>query len=166
MEPRPAFTRLFGAPRALIGMIHVGALPGTPRAHESIDGSVAVIICGTQSSSRIHPAAGHRPCLMYAISCTLSASGSVLHASAYHDCQHANTSAQRHIKRLKNAGLNLSLQKCARGHNNIIARLACEQFSFEHFVGIISIIDNFDPSLAGEIIKQFCVDIIRPIIYV
>jgi membrane complex biogenesis BtpA family protein len=37
MEPRPAFTRLFGAPRALIGMIHVGALPGSPTAHHSVE---------------------------------------------------------------------------------------------------------------------------------
>ena len=28
---------LFGRHRALIGMIHVGALPGTPRSHSSID---------------------------------------------------------------------------------------------------------------------------------
>mgnify|MGYP003341418281 CR=1 FL=1 len=37
----PAVMSRFGAPRALIGMIHVGALPGTPRAHESIDALVA-----------------------------------------------------------------------------------------------------------------------------
>lgn len=37
MEPRPAFAQLFGAPRALIGMIHVGALPGTPTAHHSVE---------------------------------------------------------------------------------------------------------------------------------
>ena len=38
METRAArMQRLFGAPRALIGMIHVGALPGTPSAHESIE---------------------------------------------------------------------------------------------------------------------------------
>ena len=28
---------LFGAPRALVGMLHVSALPGTPRASESLD---------------------------------------------------------------------------------------------------------------------------------
>ena len=37
MDSREAFRHLFGAPRALIGMIHVGALPGTPTAHHAID---------------------------------------------------------------------------------------------------------------------------------
>jgi membrane complex biogenesis BtpA family protein len=32
---------VFGAPRALVGMIHVGALPGTPRAGETLDAIVA-----------------------------------------------------------------------------------------------------------------------------
>jgi membrane complex biogenesis BtpA family protein len=37
MDPRSAFGQLFGAPRALIGMVHVGALPGTPAAHHSVE---------------------------------------------------------------------------------------------------------------------------------
>jgi membrane complex biogenesis BtpA family protein len=36
-EPRSAFRECFGAPRALIGVLHVGALPGTPQARLSID---------------------------------------------------------------------------------------------------------------------------------
>jgi len=40
MLARESFRRLFGAPRALIGMIHVGALPGTPAAHHAIDNLV------------------------------------------------------------------------------------------------------------------------------
>ena len=32
-----AFRECFGAPRALIGVLHVGALPGTPAASQSID---------------------------------------------------------------------------------------------------------------------------------
>jgi membrane complex biogenesis BtpA family protein len=31
---------MFGAPRALIGMLHVGALPGTPAARESVSGVI------------------------------------------------------------------------------------------------------------------------------
>src|SRR5262249_13380908 len=31
------FTECFGAPRALIGMLHVGALPGTPAATHSVE---------------------------------------------------------------------------------------------------------------------------------
>lgn len=37
MDPRLACTQLFGAPRALIGMVHVGALPGTPSAHHAVE---------------------------------------------------------------------------------------------------------------------------------
>jgi uncharacterized protein len=36
-DRRTAMTALFGAPRALIGMIHVGALPGTPAASEPLE---------------------------------------------------------------------------------------------------------------------------------
>jgi hypothetical protein len=37
MDPRAAFRQLAGSPRALIGMVHVGALPGTPAAHHSVE---------------------------------------------------------------------------------------------------------------------------------
>ncbi len=37
MDPRPAFRQLFGAPRALIGMVHLGALPGAPAAHHAVE---------------------------------------------------------------------------------------------------------------------------------
>ena len=37
MAPRDRFTQMFGRPRALIGMVHVGALPGTPAAHHSVE---------------------------------------------------------------------------------------------------------------------------------
>src|SRR5687768_5537430 len=37
MDPLSTFGERFGAPRALVGMLHVGALPGTPAACHSID---------------------------------------------------------------------------------------------------------------------------------
>jgi membrane complex biogenesis BtpA family protein len=37
MDSLAAFRQVFGAPRALIGMIHVGALPGAPAAHHAIE---------------------------------------------------------------------------------------------------------------------------------
>ena len=37
MDPRQAFSQLFGAPRALVGMVHVGALPGSPAAHHAVE---------------------------------------------------------------------------------------------------------------------------------
>src|SRR5215471_1053429 len=36
MDPRAAFTEAFGTPRALIGMVHVGALPGSPASRLAI----------------------------------------------------------------------------------------------------------------------------------
>ena len=36
-DPQMVFTERFGAPRALIGVLHVGALPGTPSASLSIE---------------------------------------------------------------------------------------------------------------------------------
>jgi membrane complex biogenesis BtpA family protein len=44
MEPRQAFRQLFGTPRALIGMVHVGALPGTPSAHHSVERLLQVAV--------------------------------------------------------------------------------------------------------------------------
>jgi hypothetical protein len=37
MDPLSTFRERFGAPRALVGMLHVGALPGTPAARHPID---------------------------------------------------------------------------------------------------------------------------------
>ena len=37
MDPLSTFQNVFGASRALIGMLHIGALPGTPSAHYSVD---------------------------------------------------------------------------------------------------------------------------------
>jgi uncharacterized protein len=54
MNPRESFQHLFGAPRALIGMIHVGALPGTPSAHHAIDKLVAEAV----AEARVYRDAG------------------------------------------------------------------------------------------------------------
>jgi hypothetical protein len=49
-----AFRECFGAPRALIGMLHAGALPGTPSASRSID----ALIRQTLDDARIYRDAG------------------------------------------------------------------------------------------------------------
>lgn len=41
MAPRRTLHQVFGTPRALIGVVHVGALPGSPLASEPIDALVA-----------------------------------------------------------------------------------------------------------------------------
>ena len=37
MDPLSVFSECFGAPRALVGMLHLGALPGTPSASNSVE---------------------------------------------------------------------------------------------------------------------------------
>ncbi len=54
MDPLSTFRERFGAPRALIGMLHVGALPGTPAARHSI----AELIERTVAEARIYRDAG------------------------------------------------------------------------------------------------------------
>ncbi len=43
-DPLGNFRQCFGAPRALIGVLHVGALPGTPRAHDTIDALIDIAL--------------------------------------------------------------------------------------------------------------------------
>jgi hypothetical protein len=54
MDPLSNFRERFGAPRALIGMLHLGALPGTPAARQSIDR----LIEQTVAEARIYRDAG------------------------------------------------------------------------------------------------------------
>ena len=49
-----AFSECFGAPRALVGMLHLGALPGTPSASESVE----TLIRQTLTEARIYRDAG------------------------------------------------------------------------------------------------------------
>jgi predicted TIM-barrel enzyme len=44
------FTECFGVPRALVGMLHLGALPGTPTASHSIE----TLIQQTLAEARIY----------------------------------------------------------------------------------------------------------------
>jgi uncharacterized protein len=46
---------VFGAPRALVGMIHVGALPGTPRAADTLD----AIVAKSLDEARVYRDAGY-----------------------------------------------------------------------------------------------------------
>ncbi len=43
MDRQGIIEEIFGAPRALIGMIHVEALPGTPRARLPLAGAFAAL---------------------------------------------------------------------------------------------------------------------------
>ena len=54
MDPLSTFRERLGAPRALIGMLHVGALPGTPAARDPVDR----LIEQTVAEARIYRDAG------------------------------------------------------------------------------------------------------------
>ena len=54
MTPSSTFRDRFGTSRALIGVLHVGALPGTPRASESVD----ALIRRTVDEALVYRAAG------------------------------------------------------------------------------------------------------------
>src|SRR5499427_8807650 len=56
MDPRSAFAEAFGAPRALIGMVHVGALPGSPAASHSLERLVEHAV----AEARLYRDAGFR----------------------------------------------------------------------------------------------------------
>ena len=53
-DPLSVFRQCFGAPRALVGMLHVGALPGTPSASASVE----EIIQRALTEARIYRDAG------------------------------------------------------------------------------------------------------------
>src|SRR5262252_3811048 len=51
MDTRGHIRSIFGAPRALIGVIHVGALPGTPGSRDSVD-AIATAAAGDARAYR------------------------------------------------------------------------------------------------------------------
>jgi predicted TIM-barrel enzyme len=54
MDARHAVESVFGAPRALVGVIHVGALPGTPEARQPLDAIVEAAV----AQARVYREAG------------------------------------------------------------------------------------------------------------
>src|SRR5580765_2537395 len=54
MDRRGTIRSIFGTRRALVGVIHVGALPGTPQSRESVD----AIATGAAADARAYREAG------------------------------------------------------------------------------------------------------------
>jgi uncharacterized protein len=145
MDPLSTFRERFGAPRALVGMLHLGALPGTPATRHSID----ELIERTVSESRIYRDAGFtalalenmhdRPYLKGAVGPEITA---------------AMTAVAREVKR--ETGLVLGIQVLAAANREALAvALACgadfvrvEGFVFAHVAdeGVIE-------SCAGELLR-------------
>ena len=145
MDPLSTFRERFGAPRALVGMLHVGALPGTPAACHSIER----LIEQTVAEARIYRDAGFtalalenmhdRPYLKGAVGPEITA---------------GMTAVAREVKR--ETGLMLGIQVLAAANREALAvALACgadfvrvEGFVFGHVAdeGIIE-------SCAGELLR-------------
>jgi membrane complex biogenesis BtpA family protein len=145
MDPLSTFRERFGAPRALIGMLHVGALPGTPAARLSIEG----LIDHTLAEARIYRDAGFtalalenmhdRPYLKTGVGPEITA---------------AMTALAREVKR--ETGLVLGIQVLAAANREALAValasgadfVRVEGFAFAHVAdeGIIE-------SCAGELLR-------------
>jgi hypothetical protein len=145
MDPLSTFRERFGGPRALIGMLHVGALPGTPAACHSLEGLIEQSV----AEARIYRDAGYtalalenmhdRPYLKGAVGPEITA---------------AMTAVAREVKR--DTGLALGIQVLAAANREALAvALACgadfvraEGFVFAHVAdeGVIE-------SCAGELLR-------------
>jgi uncharacterized protein len=145
VDPLSTFRERFGAPRALVGMLHVGALPGTPAARHSIE----ELIERTVAEAKVYRDAGFtalalenmhdRPYLKGAVGPEITA---------------ALTAVAREVKR--ETGLVLGIQVLAAANREALAvALACgadfvrvEGFVFAHVAdeGVIE-------SCAGELLR-------------
>ena len=70
------FRERFGAPRALVGMLHLGAMPGTPSASHSVD----TLIQQALTEARIYQDAGFTALAIENMPARTSRVGSVLRA--------------------------------------------------------------------------------------
>ena len=145
MDPISIFRERFGAPRALIGMLHVGALPGTPAARHSIDR----LIEDTVAEARIYRAAGFT-----ALALENMHDRPYLKGGVGPEVTAAMTALAREVKR--DTGLVLGVQVLAGANREALAiAQACgaefvrvEGFVFAHVAdeGIIE-------SCAGELLR-------------
>ena len=68
------------------------------------------------------------------------------------------------VQRLECPGSDLALQEGARGDDHVIARPTGQHFSFQHFVAVEHIVDQFDAGLFFKFFQQGFVDIVGPVI--
>ena len=145
MDPLSTFRERFGAARALIGMLHVGALPGTPAARHSIDR----LIEQTLAEARIYRDAGFT-----ALALENMHDRPYLRGGVGPEVTAAMTVLAREVKRA--TGLVLGVQVLAAANREALAAaLACgadfvrvEGFVFAHVAdeGVIE-------SCAGELLR-------------
>src|SRR6185369_5288690 len=145
MDPLSSFRERFGAPRALIGMLHVGALPGTPAARDSIDR----LIERTVAEARIYRDAGFT-----ALALENMHDRPYLKGTVGPEITAAMTALAREVKR--ETGLALGLQVLAGANREAIAIAhACgaefvrvEGFVFAHVAD-----EGVMESCAGDLLR-------------
>jgi membrane complex biogenesis BtpA family protein len=145
MDPLSSFRERFGAPRALVGMLHVGPLPGTPAARDSIDR----LIERTVAEARIYRDAGFT-----ALALENMHDRPYLKGGVGPEVTAAMTALAREVKR--ETGLMLGIQVLAAANREALAvALACgaefiraEGFVFAHVAdeGVVE-------SCAGELLR-------------
>jgi membrane complex biogenesis BtpA family protein len=145
MKALDAFRELFGAPRALIGMIHVGALPGTPAGHHAID----KLVHDAVAEARVYRDAGFTALAienMHDRPYVLSPAGPEIVA--------AMTAVGREVKR--ETGLPLGVQVLAGANREAIAvahAAGAEFVRVEGFVFAHVADEGVIQSCAGELLR-------------
>src|SRR5262249_44110335 len=115
MDPLSTFRERFGAPRALVGMLHVGALPGTPSSRHPID----KVIEQTVAEARIYRDAGFT-----ALALENTHDRPYLKGHVGPEVTTAMTAVAREVKR--ETGLTLGVQVLAGANREAVAvALAC-----------------------------------------
>jgi membrane complex biogenesis BtpA family protein len=145
IDPLSTFRERFGAPRALVGMLHVGALPGTPAGRHSVD----TLIDHTVAEARIYRDAGFT-----AVALENMHDRPYLKGGVGPEVTAAMTALAREVKR--ETGLVLGIQVLAAANREALAiALACgaefvrvEGFVFAHVAD-----EGVTESCAGELLR-------------
>ncbi|HET7225317.1 MAG TPA: BtpA/SgcQ family protein, partial [Candidatus Eisenbacteria bacterium] len=137
--------RTFGAPRALVGMLHLGALPGTPRAARPLEAVIAHAV----AEARVYRAAG-----FHAVMIENMHDRPYLRGAVGPEIVAAMTAAGREVRR--ETGLPLGVQVLAGANREALAvALACgaafvrvEGFVFAHVAD-----EGLIEASAGELLR-------------
>ena len=144
-DPRSTFRERFGGTRALIGMLHVGALPGTPAARHSIDR----LIENTVTEARIYREAGFT-----ALALENMHDRPYLKGGVGPEITAAMTALAREVKR--ETGLRLGVQVLAAGNREALAVAVASGADFvrvEGFVFAHVADEGVIESCAGELLR-------------
>ena len=145
MDPLSTFRERLGAPRALVGMLHVGALPGTPAARLSIER----LIEHTVTEARIYRDAGFT-----ALALENMHDRPYLKGGVGPEITAAMTALAREVKR--ETGLALGIQVLAAANREALAiALACGAafVRVEGFVFAQVADEGVIESCAGELLR-------------